>query len=52
MIIINIIRVSIALTHCVPMDFPIKFYTVMSGWSIVYIEGSQVILKKLLYSFV
>ena len=28
------------------MKFPIKFYTVKSGWSIVYIEGSQVIISK------
>ena len=26
------------------MEFPIKFDTVESGWSIVYIEGSQVII--------
>ena len=25
------------------MEFPLKFDTVKSGWSIVYIEGSQVI---------
>ena len=28
------------------MDFPIKLHTVKSGWSIVYIEGSQVIISK------
>ena len=28
------------------MDFSIKFDTVKSGWSIVYIEGSQVIISK------
>ena len=28
------------------MEFPIKFDTVKSGWSIVYIEGSQVIISK------
>ena len=34
------------LTHFVPMEFPIKFDTVKSGWSIVYIEGSQVIISE------
>ena len=29
---------------CVPMEFPIKFDTVKPGWSIIYIEGSQVII--------
>ena len=28
------------------MELPIKFDTVKSGWSIVYIEGSQVIISK------
>ena len=28
-----------------PMEFSIKFDTVKSGWSIVYIEGSQVIIS-------
>ena len=28
------------------MEFSIKFDTVKSGWSIVYIEGSQVIISK------
>ena len=27
------------------MEFPIKFDTVESGWSIVYIVGSQVIIS-------
>ena len=38
-------------TTCVPMEFPIEFDTVKSGWSIVYIEGSQVIIspKKYMY---
>ena len=31
------------------MDFSIKFDTVKSGWSIVYIEGSQVIISKKKY---
>ena len=36
----------------VPMDFPIKPDTVMSGCSIVCIEGSQVIISpKILYFF-
>ena len=30
------------ITHLVPIEFPIKLYTVMLGWFIVYIEGSQV----------
>ena len=28
------------------MEFPIKFDTAKSGWSIVHIEGSQVIISK------
>ena len=36
--------VHFGLTLCVPMEFPIKFNTVKSGWSIVYIEGSQMII--------
>ena len=36
-------------TLFVPMEFPIKFDTVMSGWSIVYIKGSQVIISKKYY---
>ena len=31
------------LTLCVPIEFSIKFDTVKSGWSIVYIEGSHVL---------
>ena len=31
------------------MEFPIKFDTVKSGWSIVFIEGSQVIILKKCY---
>ena len=34
-----------SLTLYVPMEFPIKF-DIKSGWSIVYIEGSQVIKQK------
>ena len=33
------------LTLCVPIEFPIKFDTVKSGWSIIYIEGPQVIIS-------
>ena len=29
-----------------PMEFSIKFDTVKSGWSIIYIEVSQVIISK------
>ena len=32
-----------------PMDFSIEFDTGMSGWSIVYIEGLQVIIQKNIY---
>ena len=31
------------LTICVSMEFSIKFDTVKSGWSILYIEGSHVL---------
>ena len=34
------------LTILRPIDFPIKFDTVKSGWFIVYIEGLQVIISK------
>ena len=33
------------------MKFPVKFETVKSGWSIVYIEGSQVTLLSLKIDF-
>ena len=33
------------------MEFPIKFDTVKSGWSIVYIEGSQIIIFKTIIIF-
>ena len=29
------------------MECPIKFDTIKSGWSIVYIEGTQVITSKM-----
>ena len=29
-----------------PIDFSIKFNTIKTGWSTVYIEGSQVIMSK------
>ena len=28
------------------MEFSIKLHTIKSGWSIVYIKGSQVIISK------
>ena len=34
-----------------PMEFPIKFDTDISGWSIVYIEVLQDILPKMYYIF-
>ena len=39
------------LNLCVPIEFPKKFDTVKSGWSIVYIDGSQVISKTIFYVF-
>ena len=30
----------------VPVEFPLKFDTVKSGWSIVYFEESKVIISK------
>ena len=33
------------------MELTIKFETVKSGWSIVYIEGLQVIILEKLYFF-
>ena len=35
-----------ALTLLRPMEYSIKLYAIKSGWSIVYIEGSQVIILK------
>ena len=29
-----------------PEDFSIKLHAIKSGWSIVYIEGAQVIISK------
>ena len=43
-IVINFLFIS--LTLFVPIEFSIKFDTVKSGWSILYIEGSQVIISK------
>ena len=41
------------LTLLGPIEFSIKFDTVKSGCSIIYIEGSQVIIsKKILYFFI
>ena len=42
---------TICLTLLRPMECSIKFDTVRSGWSIVYIEGSQVIISKKYLSF-
>ena len=36
------------LMFSVPMEFPLKFDTVKSRWSIVYCEGSQVIISKII----
>ena len=36
-----------ALTLLGPVKIPIKLDTVKSGWFIVYIEGSQVIISKI-----
>ena len=33
------------------MEFSIKFHTVKSGWSMVYIEGLQAIISKYYISF-
>ena len=45
-------NVSQVLTLFEPMECSIKFGTVKSGRSIVYIEGSQIIISKIiLYSF-
>ena len=37
------------LTLCRPMDFTIKLDIINSGWSIVYIEGSQVIIYIIIF---
>ena len=37
---------AIGLTHLIPMEFSIKLYIIKTGWPIVYIEGSQVIIFK------
>ena len=31
------------------MEFSINLHTIKSGWSIVYIEGSQVIISKIFF---
>ena len=38
--------ISSYLTLLRPMEFPMKFDTVKSGWSIVYIEGTHAIISK------
>ena len=47
----NLVSVLVidVLTLLGPMEFSIKFDTVMSGWSIVYIKGSQIIISKKYY---
>ena len=39
------------LTLCVPMDSSFWFYTIHLGWSIVYIEWSQVIISNFFHIF-
>ena len=36
---------SFEFTHFVPMEFPIKFDSVKSGWFITYFKGWHVILS-------
>ena len=36
---------------CVPIEFPTQFDTVQSGWSIAYIEGSQIHINSKKYYF-
>ena len=38
---------SKGLTLLRPKDFSIKLYQIKSGWFIIYIEGSQVIISKI-----
>ena len=40
-----------SLTLFRPMEFSIKLHTIKSAWSIVYIEGSQVIISKIILHF-
>ena len=40
---------KLPLTLCRRTDLTIKFNAIKSGWSILYIEGTQVILSKMLY---
>ena len=47
--VLKFLNVEYSLSLFGPMEFPIKFDTVKSGWSIVYIEGSQVIISKIFY---
>ena len=48
--ILAIITYSITLLG--PMEFSVKLHTITSRWSIVYIEGSHVIISKsILYFF-
>ena len=45
------LKPSLTLTLLRPMEFPIKFDTVKSEWSVVYIERLQVIISKENISF-
>ena len=49
---LNIISQYLSLTLCRPIEFSIQFNKVKSGWSIIYIEGPQVIIspQKLYFS--
>ena len=43
--IVNFCKFTNLLTLFRPMELPIKLHTIKSGWSIVYTEGSQVIIS-------
>ena len=45
------IKCSTCITLFRPMEFSIQLHTIKSGWSIVYIEGPQVIVSKKYYIF-
>ena len=44
----SVITVHSLLTLFRPMDLSIKLHTLKSGWSIVCIEGTHVIISKIL----
>ena len=48
-IFIELIDLPIVVQVFIPMEFSIKLHIINSGLSIVYIEGSQVIISKNLY---